>query len=295
MDVSTFLQFFLSGLTTGCVYSLVALCFVLCAHVSGVINFAQGEYAMLGGIAVAMLLEASVPLPVAFALAIALGALVGALQERFTLAPVRDRTLFIKVTITLAVAVIIRTGALVVAGKDPLGVPGFSGDTAFSVFGAILPIQTLWIWAATALLLIGTFAFLKGTDLGRAVRACANNMVAARLMGVNVSRVRLYVFAAAGALGAFGGAVVAPLVQAHWLAGLDFSLKGFIGALIGNFRSPLLAVAGGLGIGIVESLAAGYVSSAFKEVVVYGVLLAYLMIQGGVFTPGRIVASGRGH
>ncbi len=287
LDFALLAQFLLPGITTGCVYALVALGFVLCANVSGVVNFAQGEFVMFGGILAAWLLETGVALVFAVPLAVVAGALMGAAQERLTLAPVRRAPAFIQITITLGVAVIIRGIALIAFGKDSLSMPGFTGDRAFDLLGARLPNQTLWVWGATALLLFGTYMFLTRTDAGRAVRACAINLQAARLMGVDADRLTLVVFAAGGAIGALAGIVITPIVLAHWNAGLDFGLKGFIGAIIGGFRSPSLAVLGGLGIGIVESLAVGYVSSGAKDVIAYGVLLAYLLARGGVFVRGR--------
>ena len=287
MDFVFFWQLLLSGLTTGCVYAMVALGFVLCMHVSGVINMAQGEYTMAGGVATAVLVSAAIPLPVAIGGGMIIGALLGALQERLTLAPVRNRSVFIKVTITLGFAGVVRSLALAVGGKDPLTVPGLSGDDAFELFGAVLPTQTLWIWGATAAMLAAVFWFLLATAAGRAVRACAENPVAAGLMGINVQRLSMLVLVGGGALGALVGAVTAPITGAYWLSGMDASLKGFVGAIIADLRSPTLAVAGGLGIGIVESLAAGYISSAYKDVIAYGVLLAYLIILGGVFASTR--------
>ena len=287
MDLATFAQFLIPGATTGCIYALVALGFVLCANVSGVVNFAQGEFVMLGGILAAWMFEYAVPLPIAIAVAACTGAILGAAQERLTLAPVRMAPAFIQTTITLGVAVILRGIALIAFGKDPLSMPGFTGDGVFRLAGAVLPLQSLWVWGATILLLAGTYLFLTRTDIGRAVRACSINLQAARLMGVNVGRLTLMVFAASGAIGALAGVVIAPIVLAHWSAGFDFGLKGFIGAIIGGFRSPAMAVAGGLGIGIVESLAAGYISSDSKDVVAYGILLAYLLARGGVFARGR--------
>jgi branched-chain amino acid transport system permease protein len=119
------------------------------------------------------------------------------------------------------------------------------------------------------------------------VRACAINLQAARLMGVDAERLTLLVFAVAGATAALAGAVIAPIVLATWDAGIAYGLKGFVGAILGSFRSPLVAVLGGLGIGILESFAAGYVSSGYKDAIVYGVLLAYLLARGGVFVFGR--------
>jgi branched-chain amino acid transport system permease protein len=294
MDTTVFLQLLLPGLTTGCVYALVALGFVLCANVSGVVNFAQGEFVMLGGMAAAWLIGLNVPFVLAIVAATAIGGAVGAAQEFLTLAPVRRQPHFIQITTTVGFAVVLRGITLIVAGKDALSVPGFSGDGVFFVFGAILPVQSLWVWGATLLLLVGTFTVLRYTTIGRAVRACSINLQAARLMGVNAERLRVIVFAVSGATGALAGVVITPIVLASWDAGLTHSTKGFIGAILGGFRSPMAAVLGGLFIGLLESLGAGYVSSGWKDFIVYGVLLAWLLIQGGVFLRGRAGAAAGG-
>jgi branched-chain amino acid transport system permease protein len=113
-------------------------------------------------------------------------------------------------------------------------------------------------------------------------------------MGVNAERLRVVVFAVSGGTGALAGVVITPIVLASWDAGLAYSTKGFIGAIIGGFRSPSMAVLAGLLIGLLESLGAGYISSGWKDFIVYGVLLAWLLVQGGVFVRGRVdaVASG---
>ena len=290
-----FFQLLLPGLTTGCVYALVALGFVLTANVSGVVNFAQGEFVMLGGIVAAALVAQGLPLWAAIIIATFVGAAVAAAQERLTLAPVRDAPHFIRITITLGVAVVLRGIALLLFGKDPLFLPGFTGEGTFTLAGAVLPVQSLWVWAATAALLGATFWFLKFTDTGRAVRACSINLRAARLMGIDAERLTLLIFALAGASGALVGVVITPIVLATWDAGVSYGLKGFIGAILGGMRNPVVAVLGGLGIGAVESLAAGYVSSGYKDAIVYGILILYLLIRGGVFLFGRAsLASGAG-
>jgi branched-chain amino acid transport system permease protein len=295
MDLFVFFQLLLPGLTTGCVYALVALGFVLTANVSGVVNFAQGEYVMLGGILSAWLLAEHVPLALAILIATVACALLGAAQERLTLAPVRHAPHFIRITITLGVAVVLRGIALIAFGKDPLSLPGFSGDGIFELFGAILPVQSLWVWGATAALLLATYGFLKHTDVGRAVRACSINLQAARLMGVDAERLTLLVFAVAGGTGALAGIVITPIVLANWDAGLAYGIKGFIGAILGGMRSPTIAVAGGLGIGVIESFAAGYISSGYKDAIVYGLLIAYLLLRGGAFLFGRRALAGSAH
>jgi branched-chain amino acid transport system permease protein len=287
MDHQIFFQFLLPGITTGCVYALVALGFVLVLNVSGVINMAQGEFVMLGGVVAAWLLDNHVSLGVAVLAAALLGGVLGAAQERLTLAPVRSSPIFIQATITIGVAAVLRGLALIIFGKDPYSMPGFTGDGVFTLFGAFLPVQTLWVWGATVLLLAAIFAFLKYTNSGRAVRACSINLQAARLMGVNAERLTLVVFAATGAIAAIAGIVITPIVLASWDAGVAYSVKGFIGAILGGFKSPTIAVLGGLGIGIVEALGAGYISSGWKDGIVYAVMLVYLLIRGGVFVRGR--------
>lgn len=287
MDFQTLSQLVLPGLTTGCVYALIALGFVLCFNVSGVVNMAQGEFVMLGGLLGAWLAIKGVPLVAAVAIATAAGAVLGVVQERLTLAPVRRSPAFIQITITLGVAVIVRGIALIQFGKDPLAMPAFSGEGTFKLLLAILPIQTLWVWGTTATMLLGIYYFLQHTDVGRAVRACSINVVAARLMGVNAERLTIMVFAIAGGTGALAGSVIAPVVLASWDAGFVYALKGFIGAILGGLRSPVIAVLGGLGVGVAESLAAGYLSSGWKDAIVYGLLLAFLLIRGGVFLQGR--------
>lgn len=285
-------QFLLSGLTTGCIYALVALGFVLCANVSGVVNFAQGEFVVYGSLITASLATLGVPVLAAVAAAVLAGGALGALQERLSLNPVRAAPHFILITITLGVSVLLRGLALIIWGKDPVGMPAFAGwNASFELVGAFLPWQTLWVWGTTAALLGAVFVFLKYSRAGRAVRACSINPYAACLMGIDPGRMTVLVFAAGGALGALGGAVIAPIALGHWSAGLDYGLKGFIGAVIGGFRNPAYAVLGGLAIGAVELLAAGFVASGAKDTIVYALLLVYLLFRGGVLTFGRAALS----
>lgn len=283
----TLSQFTLSGVTTGCVYTLVAIGIVLCASASSIINFAQGEYVMLGGLIGASTVLAGVPVPVAVLAAMAAGTVLGIIQERLTVAPIHGAPAFMQITVTLGVAVMVRSSALVLWGKDPYGLAGFNGDDIVVILGAYLPSQALWVWGATVVLLAATFWFLSSTSTGRAIRAVSINPMAARLMGINTGRVSLLVFAAGGAIGALAGVVIAPITTVSWDTGLEYSVKGFTGAIIGGFRSPARAAAAAMGIGILESLAAGYISSGSKDIVTYGALLAYLMVRGGVFALGR--------
>lgn len=287
MDILLFIQFLLPGVTTGCIYALVALGFVLSANVAGVVNLAQGEYVMLGGLMAAWMVTFQLPFVLALIVPIIVGAAVGMFQELATLRPVKNAKPFTQITTTVGFAIVMRGMCLIVFGRDPLALPGFTGDDVFDLLGAELPIQSLWVWGTTMVVLGSLYWFLKYTDLGRAVRACSINMRAARLMGVNAERMRLVVFAVSGAGGALAGIVVTPIVLASWDAGVTYSLKGFVAAIVGGFRSPTQAVIAGLGIGLLEAFSAAYVSSGWQDLIVYGVLLTYLLIKGGVFLAGR--------
>jgi branched-chain amino acid transport system permease protein len=287
MLLSSFAQFMLSGATSGCVYTLVAIGIVLCASGTNVINFAQGEFVMLGGLVGATCTVAGAPVPLAVLAAMATGAGIAAVQERLTVAPIRGAAAFMQITVTLGVAVCLRGAALLVWGKDPYGLAGFSGDGVIEIAGAYIPTQTLWVWALTALTVIATLWCLSATRVGRAIRAVSINPVAARLMGVDSGLVSLLVFAVGGAMGGLAGVVIAPITTVSWDTGLEYSVKGFTAAIIGGLKSPGRAAAVAMGIGVLESLAAAYVSSGSKDIVTYGALLLYLMLEGGVFTLGR--------
>lgn len=287
MGIEELSQFALSGLSTGCIYAIVALGYVLCFNATRVINFAQGEYVMVGGLVAASAASAGLPVILAVLAAVTAGGVLGLLQERLTLAPVRGSPDHIRITLTLAFAVVVRGLALILWGKDPYSLPGFSGDGIFVLWGAILPVQTLWIWGLAAVVLGGTFLFLDRTRWGRAVRACSDNALAARLMGIDPVRVGLLVFVIGGAIGGLGGAVIAPVTLASYAVGLDFGVKGFIGALLGNYNRPGRAVLGGLALGILETFAAAFVSSGARDIVVYGLLLVFLLVTSGLLTRGR--------
>jgi len=295
MDLQSLSQFFFSGLSTGCIYALVAVGYVLCFNATGVINFAQGEYVMVGALVAALAHAHGLPLTLAIAAAIAAGALVGFAQERLTLAPIRTSPDFIRVTVTFGFAVVLRGLAMVIAGADPLPLPGFSGDDVFELLGALLAWQIAWVWALTVVVLAIVFYFLMRTRWGRAVRGCSENLMAARLMGIAPERVALIVLSVGGALAALGGAVVAPITLASWTLGIDFGLKGFIAALLAGFRSPLKAVAVALSVGVIETAAAGLVSSGARDIIVYGLLLAYLLISSGVSKSKRQQLTMIGH
>ena len=269
-------QYLFSGLSVGCIYALVALGFVVIANVSGVYNFAQGDLVMLGGMVVAWAGREDVSMLLAVPLAMLLGAGVAGLQERLTVAPVRGRVgPLAMVVVTLGFGLVLQGVALRVWKEDPLRAEPFTAGV-FQLFDARLSRQVWWVWGTTAVVLSAITALFRFTGVGRAMRACAINPVAARLQGIRVGRMSLAAFLLAGALSGLVGAVTVPLTLVRWNSGLVVGLIGFIAAALGGFTSPARAVVAGLGLGVIEAVSAGVISSSYRTALVYAVLLAYL-------------------
>ena len=217
--------------------------------------------------------------PTALAVVAAVAAVAGVafVQERTTVAPMRKHVGVLGLVVaSLGFGVMLRGGALLIWGKDPLSLGSFNPGT-FKLLGARLDHQTLWIWGTTIAALAAIVALFRYTATGKAMRACAANPVAARLVSIRAERMSMAAFVLAGALTGLVGAMVVPLSGVSWDSGVTVGLVGFIAAAIASFEHPGRAVVAGLGLGVVETLAAGEISSKYRSVIVYGVLLVYLL------------------
>jgi branched-chain amino acid transport system permease protein len=287
-------QYLASGLVVGGIYALIGLGFVIVFGVTRIVNFAQGEFVMLGALAMVSLTERGLGVVPSFALALVGVAGVGALLERTAVRPLRHAPALAVLILTIGASIALRGVALVVWGTDPLAVPAFSPGPPLAVGGAVIVRQGLWVLAVAAAVFAALWWFFEHTYAGAAVRACAVNPRAARLMGIRVDRVSLLAWTLSGALGAAAGAVIAPITYATYDMGLMLGLKGFVAAVLGGLASPPAAIAGGFALGLLESLAAGFVSSAYKDAVAFLVLIAICLAQAGGWLPWRVAGEGRG-
>jgi branched-chain amino acid transport system permease protein len=272
-------QFLLSGLTVGSIYALVALGFAIIYNASHVINFAQGEFVMIGGMAAVWLLAAGLPLALAGLGAVALAALIGLALARFAVQPARGASVVTLIIITIGAAILLRGLASIVWDKRIHALPAFSGDAPIALFGATLAPQSLWVIGVTALIVCALWGFFNRTLGGKAILAVSHNRLAAQLVGISVRRVLLVSFALSAALGALAGILIAPITFTSWDVGVMLGLKGFAAAILGGMGSGPGAVVGGLVLGLLESLGAGYVSSAYKDAIAFIVMLAVLMLM----------------
>jgi len=282
--LSQFLQFLFSGITVGATYALAALGFTLIYNASNVINFAQGEFIMLGGMLVFNFLQAGLPMPVAILLAIAIPAVVGMLLEKFTIEPARDADVVTLIIITIGASLAIRGVIQVWLGKGTHTYPAFSGSDPFIIGGATLLPQSLWVLGITALVVVALWYFFSRTLAGKAILATSCNPLAAKLVGVNTQWVLLVSFALSAALGAIGGVLLTPITLTSYDVGILLGLKGFVAVVVGGLGSGLGAVIGGLLVGVIEAMAAGYISSAYKDAVPFVLILVILFfLPRGIF------------
>jgi branched-chain amino acid transport system permease protein len=289
MTIDLALQYLVAGLTYGAIYAVVAIGFNIVYSATGIINFAQGEFVMLGGM-IAVQASRTMPLPAAIALAVAATAAVGALVEVAFLRWLRSPTVLRMVVITIGVSILLREGALFLWGEGVRSLPYFTGDEVSSVgiLGARISPQVFWVLGTVALIVGVLEWFYRRTLLGWEMQACAANKDAAAICGVPVRRLVTLSFAMAAAIGALAGAVVSPITYTSYAAGGPLAIKGFTVAILGGLGNSGGAVAAGLGLGVVESFAVSVLPAAYKDVVTLSLLLAVLVVRpSGLFASGE--------
>ena len=286
-DLTFVLQTLVSGIGTGCIYGLIGIGFCVIYNASGIVNFAQGVFVMLGGmITHALLTGAGLPLPLAALLAVASVALVGVAIERLVVGPLwrRNATMFVMILATLAAQIVIERLTLIVAGDQPKTFPGFSDAPPFKIGGVAISVQLLWIAGVSGALVAGLAQFFARTRTGRAMRACAINREAAALQGIPVARMLRFAFALSAGLGAVAGILITPTQYTAFNVGVPFAIMGFIAAIVGGFGSAGGAFAGGIMLGVAQALAIVIFGAGFKNVAALSILLVFLLARpGGLF------------
>ena len=280
--MSELLQFLLSGVTVGAVYALVALGFTIIYNASDIVNFAQGEFVMLGGMITVFASAAGLPLPLAAMVAIVLTAGIGVALNRLAIEPARGAPVVSLIIVTIGASIFLRGMAQIVFDKQLHRFPSISGDVPFELFGATILPQSLWVMAGAVAVFGGLWLFFTRTLTGRAVLATSNNRLAAQLVGINTGWVMTLSFALSAAIGALAGVLITPITLTSYDVGIALALKGVAAAMLGGMGSPKGALAGGILLGVLEALTAGYVSSQYKDAVAFVVILGVLfaMPQG---------------
>lgn len=276
--MTIFLQTIVSGIVAGGVYGLLGVGLSLTYKTTGVVNFAHGNFALLGGYVAFALAQAGVPLAVCALGGIAAGALVSALMERTVLLPLYSRSLLAAMLATFGVATVLEAGTRLVWGSVSLSLAPLASTQAWDIGIAVSPLDLTMLFATLA---VGAALALavERTRTGRAMRGCAQDDEVASLLGVPTRRLYLIAFLVAGATAGLAGVLITPsigLIPSH---GLGLTVVAFAAAILGGLGSVPGALVGGLLIGVLENLAAVYVSGSYANIVGYLVIAAVLLVR----------------
>jgi len=274
------LQFILAGLTNGAIYALIALGFSVVHNSMGIVNFTQVDFVSLGGMLMfTALITLKLPMLPALLFAILGVALIAVMVERFGLRPARSHNELVLIFLTIGISIILRAGMKLIWGTNRMALPPLSDDTPLTLLGATILPQAIWILLLTLLSIILLHWFFQRTPMGLAMRAAASNPTAAAIVGIAPERIRSFSFAIAGALGGLAGVLVTPITTLSYDVGVLLGLKGFAAAILGGFGSFPGAILGGVVLGLLESLSAAYISSAYKDAAAFVVLLLVLFVR----------------
>ena len=280
-----FFQYLVAGLTYGTIYAIVAIGFNIIYNATGIINFAQGEFVMLGGMT-AVTLNQFVPMPLAILLAVILTMIVGAVIEIVFIRWLYKPSVLRMVIITIGVSILIREIALHVWGDSVRALPYFTGSsvTSINLGGVYISSQVLWVVGVGGLAVTALTAFFNLTMLGRQMRACAANRDAARLCGIDTGNMVTLSFILSAAIGAIGGCVVCPITYVQYDSGTPLAIKGFTVAILGGLGNSTAAVGAGMILGILESFSIWVLPTAYKEAISIAILLVILFFKpSGLF------------
>lgn len=274
-----------SGITLGCIYAFVALGFVIVYSMTKMFNLCAGEFVMLGAILAGIFYGFGFPLFLSIALSLIICGAIGAITWLvFLHHPYSSGASPLTLLLVIAALAIVSMGsAYMIWGTAPRSLPEFT-HLKLVVAGVTIPPQFLWVWGVTALAVGFLFFLLDRTLVGKAFRACSENPVAARLMGINPNFMAFLSFVLAAMLGGIAGVISAPVTTASYAMGLGMTIKGCLAAMLGGIDRAQGAIIGGLILGLAESFAGGFISTEFMEAIALGLLIAILLFRHeGIF------------
>lgn len=279
MSFDQLLQYLISGITNGGIYALTAMGFTLIFNATQIINFAQGQMVMLGGLMAVTLYGWGLPLWACFVGAVAVVIVLSMGLEQVAIGPLLSKGVLAQIIATVGASFAFEAAAMIIWGRDALALPAFTGENPIALGGATVLPQTLWVLGLTLVFVAVLQIFYRRSLFGKAVRACAVNPTAARLQGISYRRVVLFSFALSGALSAAAGVMITPISFMSYSSGALLGLKGFAAATLGGMGNPVGAVVGGFVLGIIEALGVGVVSAGYKDAIAFVILLLVLFIR----------------
>jgi branched-chain amino acid transport system permease protein len=280
MDWSTNLQMVTAGLAMGSIYALVALGFVLIFNAVNVVNFAQGEFAMVPAfVAVWLMNSLHTPFALTCVITVVFMGVFGIVFQRIAYYPLRHRTFLPVVISTIGVGIFLKNGAQLIFGAEPLSMPRPASATALNIFGVFVDPQYIVIILCTLILLGFQYFFFEKTMLGKKMLATAQDKQMARLLGIPVAKMIAITFAYSSILGAAAGILVGPIFFVTKDMGAMIGLKAFCSTIVGGFGSVPGAILGGLFLGVIEVFASYYISTAYRDAFAFIILILVLLLR----------------
>lgn len=289
MTTELFIQYLFAGITYGSIYAIVAIGFNIIYNTTGIINFAQGEFVMLGGM-IAISLLPFMPLPLAIGLSVLMTMVIGALIEIVFIRWLHSPSVLRMIIITIGISILTREAAVHIWGDNIRALPYFVGDeiTTIGVLGARISPQVLWVVGVCGVMVFVLHLFFKTTSIGREMRACAANRTAAILCGINPRNMVTFSFVLSAGIGALAGCVMSPITYTQYDVGTGLAIKGFTVAILGGLGNSGGAVAAGLMLGIIEAFSVSVVPLAFQDAIAIAILLGILFVRPhGIFGSGE--------
>lgn len=277
-----FLQLLVGGIAVGCIYALIGLGYSLIYSASGLMSFVQGEIFMLGAY-VAFTIYVGLGIPFLLAVLIAIGFMFafGMLLERSMISPLlrRGSQQIHIVLATIGLSIFLKNFAMILWGSDVKNFPSSFGENPIKMGPVSISPQQIAIVVVTLACMVLLHLFMSRTKLGTSLRAAAQDPMAAGVVGINVPLTVGMAWALAAALSAVAGILLAPIYGVYPKMGAILSTKGFAAAVLGGYGNMYGAIIGGLIFGVVETMAAGYLSSSFKDIISFGVLIVVLFVM----------------
>jgi len=292
MDLPLVIQYCFAGITVGSIYAIVAIGFNIIYNTTGIINFAQGEFLIVGAM-LAISFNHFVPLPVAIAGAVLITMLLGGLIELIFIRHVRNASVLHLIVITIGISILMREAMLHIWDEKVRSLPYFTGTSisTITILGAHISPQVLWVLGVCAVIVMGLTPFFRLTLTGRAMRACSDDRMAARLCGINDRWMVTFSFMLSAGIGALAGCVISPVTQTQYDMGAPLAIKGFTVAILGGLGNSMAAVVAGLMLGLIEAFTMSQFDAAYKEAVSIAVLLLILVLRpSGLFGKREIAA-----
>lgn len=271
-----FVTYLISGLAIGCTFALVASGFVAIHRVTRVVNFAQGTFPVVAGLTVSSMLGKGLPHGAAELIAIAAagvaGLIVGVVAVGKPGTPVLS-----SLVITLGLGILAYAVEIVIWGDQPVSYRMLTGTV--HIAGARIPAQYFLVIGAALVTFAGLELFFARTYLGKALSACASNPYAARLSGINPTRMGLLAFVVGGLLGGLAGVLITPLQPVAFDSDVLLATNGFAAAIFGGLNSPTAALTGGLVLGVIEAFVAGYINASYQTEVALVLIIVVMLYQ----------------